>query len=135
MTTESQQIIDRYFKAYAAHDLDAVREVLAEDVTWHFPGHHALSGTKRGVEEVVAFFDEMGQLQLRPDKYVIGANDGYVLEAQRVFSIDDEFPFETETCVLWKFADGKITSGTHFFADQDKADGFFTTRLAAASQR
>ena len=104
MTTESQQIIDRYFKAYAAHDLDAVSEVLAEDVTWHFPGHHPLSGTKRGIEEVVAFFDEMGQMQLRPDKYVIGANDGYVLEAQRVFSIDDEFPFETETCVLWKFA-------------------------------
>ncbi|HTJ36957.1 MAG TPA: nuclear transport factor 2 family protein [Dactylosporangium sp.] len=134
MTTKSQEIIDRYFEAYAAHDLDAVREVLAEDATWHFPGHHPLSGTKRGPEEIVAFFDRMGGMQLRPDKYVIGATDDYVIEAQRVFSIDDNFAFETETCVLWKFADGRIQSGTHFFADQDKADAFFTARLAAAGR-
>jgi ketosteroid isomerase-like protein len=36
--------------------------------------------------------------------------------------------------VLWKFADGRITSGTHFFADQDKADAFFAARLADAKK-
>jgi uncharacterized protein len=133
MATESLQIIDRFFEAYAAHDLDAVRGVLAEHVTLHFPGHHPLAGTKRGVAEVVAFFDQMATMQLRPDEYVIGADDGFVLEAQRVYSIDEAMPFETETCVLWKLADGRISSGRHFFADQDQADAYFTARLSPES--
>jgi len=49
------EIINRFFKAYADHDLHAMRLVVDENVKWTIPGHHPLSGTKKGIEEVIAF--------------------------------------------------------------------------------
>jgi len=31
-------------------------DVFAPDITWNLPGHHPLSGIKRGPDEVIAFF-------------------------------------------------------------------------------
>jgi ketosteroid isomerase-like protein len=33
-------------------DLDGMRKMLADDIERTIPGHHPLSGTKRGVEQV-----------------------------------------------------------------------------------
>jgi len=50
--------------------------VLAENATWTFPGHHPLSGTKVGIDEIVAFFDTMGGIMgssnVNVEKLVIG---------------------------------------------------------------
>jgi RNA 2',3'-cyclic 3'-phosphodiesterase len=37
--------------------VDAVRELLAEDVVWHVPGENAIAGEHRGVEAVLAYMD------------------------------------------------------------------------------
>jgi hypothetical protein len=57
--------IQTFFAAYAERDLDAIGTVLAQDVEWTIPGHHPLAGTKRGVAEVLSFFD--GRVQSRDD--------------------------------------------------------------------
>ncbi|HEX6172078.1 MAG TPA: hypothetical protein VFZ33_20485, partial [Chitinophagaceae bacterium] len=43
------KLINDFFKAYAANDLDAIKNILSEDIKWHIPGSHPLSGTKIGV--------------------------------------------------------------------------------------
>jgi len=40
--------IERFFSAYAAHDLEGLASVLAADIEWTIPGRHPLSGTKAG---------------------------------------------------------------------------------------
>lgn len=131
MTHPNLEIIDRFFAAYGDHDLDALGKVVAEDVQWHFPGRNPLSGTKRGAKEVVAFFDEMGKYKVRGEQYVSGVNDGAVIEGQRTWSVEDGVDYEMEWCVVWKFDGGRIVSGTHFCADQHRADEFFQSRAAA----
>jgi ketosteroid isomerase-like protein len=38
-------LVQRFFAAYADHDLEAMRnEILAPDVTWSIPGHHTPPG-------------------------------------------------------------------------------------------
>jgi uncharacterized protein len=62
MSTDSKiEAINRFFAAYASYDLDGMRAVLTDDIEWTIPGHHPLSGTKHGVEEVAAFFTELGK--------------------------------------------------------------------------
>ncbi len=56
------ELIDRFFAAYSNRDLAGLRQVLAENVKWIFPGRHPLSGTKTGIDQVVAFFDDMGKI-------------------------------------------------------------------------
>jgi hypothetical protein len=80
--------IDRFFEAYGRHDLVAIRLVMAEEVTWSFPGSHPASGTQAGIDAVIAFFDTMGGIMgesnVEAVKRVTDANDGYVVECQHI---------------------------------------------------
>jgi ketosteroid isomerase-like protein len=131
MPDPNLDLIDRFFAAYGERDLAALRDVLTEDATWTFPGHHALSGTKTGIEEIVAFFDAMGTTMggSNPtvDRLVLGVNEQYAVECQHVRTDQADGPnLDQQMCVLWSFANGKITSGRHLVADQDAVDMFFT---------
>ena len=134
MAHPNLELIDRFFAAYGERDLAALRDVLAENATWTFPGHHRLSGTKVGVDAIVAFFDAvgsvMGRSQPKVEKLVLGANEQYVVECQHVRTDRPDGPnLDQQLCVLWSFADGKIVSGQHLVADQDALDAFYTVLL------
>ncbi len=135
MSHPNLDLIDQFFAAYAQHDLNAVRQVLAADPRWTFPGRNPLSGTKAGVEAVVAFFDAMGGLMGRSnakaERLVTGVNDDYVVECQRVWTHRaDGQDLDHQWCVLWRFENGRIAEGRHFAADQHAVDEFFTRLLA-----
>lgn len=44
-------------RAYAGGEMDAVREVLSDDVVWHVPGRSTVAGEHRGLEAVLAYFE------------------------------------------------------------------------------
>ncbi|HVN49192.1 MAG TPA: nuclear transport factor 2 family protein [Bacteroidota bacterium] len=121
MSNPNITTINKFFAAYGKHDLTAIREVMSDDVTWFFPGNHPLSGTKKGIEEVVAFFDLMAdgmkQSFARAEQLVVGGNDDYVVEAQHIRTTVDGITSEHHWCVLWKFENGKIIEGKHFVAE------------------
>ena len=132
MTHPNLDLIDQFFAAYGKRDLSELHDVLAEDATWTFPGHHPLSGTKVGIDAIVAFFDAMGSIMgssnPHVEKLVMGVNEQYVVECQYVRTSRTDGPnLDQQLCVLWSFADGKIVSGRHLVADQDALDAFFTS--------
>jgi ketosteroid isomerase-like protein len=134
MSHPNLDLIDRFFAAYVQRDRAALRDVLAEDATWTFPGHHPLSGTRVGIEAIVAFFDAVGRLmgsaQPTVDKLVLGVNEQYVVECQHVRTNRPDGPnLDQQLCVLWRFADGKIVSGQHLAVDQDALDAFYASLL------
>lgn len=134
MTHPNLDMIDRFFAAYAKHDRASLADVLAEDATWTFPGHHPLSGAKVGIEAIVAFFDAVGGIMGRSaptvEKLVMGVTEQYVIECQHVRTNRPDGPnLDQQLCVLWRFAGGKIVSGQHLAADQDALDAFYTTLL------
>ncbi len=127
---ENLKLIDCFFEAYGSRNLDALKEIVGEDFIWSFPGRNPLSGIKRGISEVVDFFDAMGKIMgdsnITVEKLVMGANDDYVLECQHIKSNrQDGINLDHQWCVLWRFKEGKITEGRHFAADQYHADDFF----------
>ncbi len=130
MTHPNLDLIDRFFAAYGNRDLRALRDVLDENATWTFPGHHPLSGTSSGIDAIVAFFDAMGRVigSAHPtvEKLVLGVNDQYVVECQHIrTNRTDGQNLDQHLCVLWSFANGKIASGQHLAADQDALDAFY----------
>ena len=132
MTHPNLELINQFFQAYGARDLPALRRVLAEDVRWVFPGQHPLSGTKIGVEEVVAFFDAMGGVMgnanVKVTPLVSGVSDTHVVEAQHMTAHrEGEEPLDLDHywCVLWTFEHGRIKEGRHLASDQQAVDEFF----------
>ena len=132
-------LIDSFFAAYGERDFVALREVLAEQATWTFPGHHAVSGTHAGVDAIVALFDTIGSFMVSSnvsvEKLVVGANDAYVAECQHIRTSRADGPnLDQQLCVLWSFAGGKIVSGQHLAADQDALDAFYTAALPRTTE-
>ena len=88
MTHPNLELIDRFFAAYGKRDHAALQDILAENATWTFPGHHPLSGTKVGIDAIIAFFDAVGSVMRRShpqaDKLVMGVNEQYVVECQHI---------------------------------------------------
>jgi ketosteroid isomerase-like protein len=136
MTHPKFDIINRFFEAYGSQDESGIHQVLVENVKWTFPGQNPMSGTKAGIDEVIAFFDTMGGIMgrsnVKAEKLVTGANDDYVVECQHIWtSRDDGNNLDHHWCVLWKFENGKITEGRHFAANQFAVDEFFNKLISA----
>lgn len=130
METTNQEIVNKFFEAYSKRDMNAIKQVMAENASWTFLGQHKLAGIKNGVEEIIAFFDTMSGIMSKSKpmvkKIVTGSNDNYLVECQHIkTNREDGINIDHQVCVLWTFENGKIISGRHFFADPVAADRFF----------
>jgi ketosteroid isomerase-like protein len=131
MSGSKQQIIDGFFKAYGSHDMAGLRDVMHEDVTWYFIGRHPYAGVKKGIDEVVSFFDIMGKImgESKPtiEKPIVAENEQYLIECVHTKSNRENGPnLDHFATVLWTFRDDKIIEGRHFFADPMAVDEFFS---------
>ena len=62
-------MVQGFFAAYGAGDMETLKQYVAEDVEWHIPGRHKLAGTKRGIDEFVRFFNQLGSVSsARPEE-------------------------------------------------------------------
>src|SRR3954463_9475372 len=103
------EIINKFFLAYGNNDLKGISEVVDENVKWTIPGHHPLSGQKQGIEEVVAFFTQLGKSVFKADPIVLGVNDNYVIDCHRGWSNrEDGKNIDILWCLLWKIENGKV---------------------------
>jgi ketosteroid isomerase-like protein len=134
MEHQNLGIMNKFFDAYSKHNLEELSQVLAENATWVFPGQNPFSGTKTGVQEIVDFFDKMGEVMgksnVKVESLITGANDDYIVECQHIqTNREDNITLDHHWCVLWRFENGKITEGKHFAENQYKADAFFNEIL------
>ena len=118
------EAINRFFDAYSRKDVGAVREVMAEDIVWRIPGHHPLSGPKRGVSEVLAFFDQLARAGFQAQPLVIAENGDYVIDYHRGWS-EAGSGIDQTWCLVFRFEQGLIREVTNFASDQHAADQFF----------
>lgn len=139
MKNTNEAIVDNFFEAYSKHDFDAIRKVMSEDVIWVFMGQHPLAGVKNGIEDVVAFFDNMSAImsasKVKTEKLVAGSNDLFLIECQHITTHrEDGNNVDHHVCVLWTFENNKIAAGRHFFADPKTADHFFAAVAPIAAE-
>jgi uncharacterized protein len=52
----------RQKEMYAGGTVEAVAELLAEEIVWHVPGESPIAGDHRGVDEVLAYFEKRRRL-------------------------------------------------------------------------
>jgi len=119
-------LINDFFQAYASNDEQAIGKVLDPEIKWHIPGSHQLSGTKTGIEEVLAFFKELEKGAFKAEPIATGVNGDYVVDCHRNWSeLEGDDKFEAMSCLLWKIEDGRIVEVFNFPQDQKVVDSFF----------
>ncbi|MCX4690528.1 nuclear transport factor 2 family protein [Kitasatospora purpeofusca] len=125
--------IEDFFAAYGAGDVDAMSAVLAEGIEWTIPGRHPLSGTKRGVAEVRAFFDQLGKSGFKAEPIFFGVNDEYVVDIHRGWTTEGTGKVDTTWALVWHFdAAGKVDRVVNLSGDQHQMDAFVWENYALA---
>jgi uncharacterized protein len=130
MEQKNIDLINQFFAAYISKNREGINQVMSEQVKWHFLGTHPLAGVKKGITEVIHFFDTMATIMVQSnvisEKLIISSNAHYVVESQHIKTFrEDGINIDHQVCVLWKFDQDKIIEGRHFFADPAAVNDFF----------
>ena len=121
-------ILQKGYAAFQSGDLDTVRALFTDDIEWHLPGNNRFSGTRRGVDNVLALFLEQMQETdgtFKVQVHDILANDehGVVLATvsgkRNGKELEDHY---TQTCHMKA---GKMSQSWIFGEHQDKVDDFW----------
>ena len=121
-------LINNFFQAYATNDLNGIKNILSEDIKWHIPGKHPLSGTKTGVDQVLEFFKKLNKAAFKAEPIVMGVNDKYVIDCHRNWSnLESDTNLNSMSCLLWRIENNKIAEVFNFPEDQHIVDAFFSS--------
>ncbi len=123
-TNPNIALIQQYYAAYAAGDLNALRRFFARDIRWTIPGHHPLSGTKQGVDEVLAFFEALGRAGFRAELHALAADGDWVIDLHRGWSTTPA-GLDTTWVLAFRIRGRKIVEAINFAGDQHAADAYF----------
>ncbi len=124
MTHPNIAKVQAFFQAYADKDVGRVSAILHPEIAWFIPGHHPLAGTKYGVDEVMAFFDQLAVAKFQAEPLCIAADGDYVIDHHRSWS-EVGGGLDIGWCLVFRFEDGRIREVTNLSSDQHKADLFF----------
>lgn len=123
--------INRFFAAYAENDLEGISQVLEDNVRWTIPGYHPLSGTKVGVQEVLAFFTQLNKMGFKAEPIFLEASQAYVVDIHRGYSTLGEGRVDTLWALVWHFnAEGKVYEVFNLSMDQHQMDTFVWRNFA-----
>lgn len=119
------EVVQRFYAAYAANDLDGIRATLAGDVAWTIPGHHPLAGTKHGADEIVAYFGQLQRAGFQAEVVALAASGEWVIDLHRGWGGVGEDRIDMRWVLAYRVAAGRIAEVQNFAADQHAADLFF----------
>lgn len=119
-------LIHSFFTAYGNDDSAGIEKVLDENIKWHIPGEHPLSGTKNGIPEVLEYFKQLGKGSFKAEPIIMGVNDTHVIDCHRNWSnLENEENLDNMSCLLWRIENNMITEVHNFPENQKVVDVFF----------
>jgi hypothetical protein len=117
------------FRAFHERELAAVRDAIAEDAVWRFPGENLLAGSHRGHAGIFAFLARVGQLTngsfaLALEDVV--ANDRIAVAFFRGSGRRAGRRLDDPTCLRIRLEHGRAVELHEFVWDQRHVDAFWS---------
>jgi uncharacterized protein len=127
--SENATLMREGYEAFAAGDLDRVREMFDADIVWHEPGHSSIAGDYRGVDAVLGFFMtlfEKSEGTFRAEPVDILADDDRAVVLQHTAATRDGKQLDVMQPVVWEIREGKPYDVTLYAYDMDEHDAFWS---------
>ncbi len=125
LVQENVALVRQFFKYYAKGDIVGLRSIMDRDVEWHVPGRHPLAGIKKGIEEVIAYYNQLQKANFKAEVMILEGNEHYVIDCHRGWANIDGHTIDIKWVLLYTIENGKIKSMITYPGDQHVADAFF----------
>jgi len=127
---ENAELVRRGYAAFNAADIDALNEIMDDDVSWHTPGRAPIAGDREGKEAVFAQFGryggETGGTFRATVRRVFTSDDGRVIAVHHNTAERNGKELDVECCLVFEVEDGRITAGSEHFYDLYAWDEFWS---------
>jgi len=128
MTHPNAELMRRGYAAFAAGDLATLRELIAPNIVWHAPGRGPVSGTYKGIDELMELFATLGELtdsSLHIELHAALADDEHVSCLQIMRASRGERRLHSEGALVAHVHEGRLREVWVLHGDQDIVDAFF----------
>lgn len=130
MTQSNAELLRSGYEAFAAGDVPAVLALFDAGITWHISGRNPMSGDYTGHDEVVGFFQALGErsggtfnLDVRE---ILEDGEGLVM-AYVIENAERDGARLSEAAIhVWRMRDGQATSFDAFLHDDHDWDDFWS---------
>lgn len=129
MAHPNEQIVRDGFAAFKAGDMDALRRIISAGAVWHAPGRNPLSGSYKGIDEILGFFGrtmEMSGGTFAIDIHDVVGNDEHVFAAYGVTARRDSKSLRDNQVLVFHVHDGKVAEAWSLAGDQYLTDEFWS---------
>ena len=129
MAHPNEDLMKKGYEAFGSGDLDAVRELFADDIVWHVSGRSPLSGDYKGKEEVLGFLAktmEMTGGTFKLDVHDIMANAEHGVALTTATAEREGKRLTNRSVQVVHIRDGKLTESWLHPDDQYAADEFWS---------
>jgi ketosteroid isomerase-like protein len=129
-TTTNADLVRRGYEAFNTADIATLNELFHDDCSWHTPGKSPVAGNYHGKQAVFTQFGRYGgethgsfRALL---KTVAVTEDGTVVGIHRNTGERNGKKLEVDCCIIFRFKDGQLISGTEYFFDLHSWDAFWS---------
>jgi uncharacterized protein len=127
MAHPNEDLIRRGYAAFAAGDLDTLRELFAADAVWHTPGHSVLAGDHRGIDAILGFFGQTMELTggtFRAELHDVVAGDEHGVGLHMSRGERQGRTLEDRSVLVFHVRDGTVTEVWQYVGDLEAFDRF-----------
>ena len=129
ITEGDVETVRRFYAAFAARDLETVRQCFAPDAIWHLPGRGAIAGDHRGWDAIRDdFLARVGPLSgstLRAELIDVAVGVDYVVAVQHATADHDGRHLDVTGCQLIRMEGQRIAEVWGHYSDQYAFDAFW----------
>ena len=114
------------FQAFGEGDMEALRGILAGEVTWHVPGRNKWSADYSGPDAVVRYLSGVSAAAtIETSPHAVLADDDHVVILGSASSSRNGKSFTTNIAYVFHVKEGRITEAWVIPADQHGQDEFW----------
>ena len=122
-------LLRKGYDAFAAGDMDTLRDLFAEGIVWHAPGSNILSGEYEGRDAVFQFFGKLleeTQGSFRQQVHDVLANDTHGVVLVEFHAERGGKTLDARGVHTLHLENGQVTEFWNFVEDTTKADDFWS---------
>jgi ketosteroid isomerase-like protein len=122
-------LVTRCYAAFAAGELDRLRELMADDVVWHEPGRSSIAGDHKGRGGVVEFLEQLNTLSrgtLSVELIDVMVNAERAVAIQRLRAQVGERALDVIDALDFEIHNGRITEISVYQQDAYVFDEFWS---------